>query len=47
MSPEAIRAFLNLQEGGEKGIGTYEDSTLTEYFDKFLPTSKSFRIAGG
>jgi hypothetical protein len=37
MSPEAVKAFLNLPEGGEKGVGTYEDSTLTE----------SFLIAGG
>jgi hypothetical protein len=47
MSPEAISAFLNLQEGGEKGVGTYEDSTLAEYFGEYSLTAKSFRITGG
>jgi hypothetical protein len=47
MSPKAIRAFLNLQEGGEKGVGKYEDSTLAEYFDEYSLTAKSFRITGG
>jgi hypothetical protein len=47
MSPEAIRAFLDLQEGGEKGVGTYNDSTLTEYFGEYSLTKKSFRITGG
>jgi hypothetical protein len=47
MSPAAIQAFLNLQEGGEKGVGTYEDSTLAEYFGEYSPTAKLFRITGG
>jgi hypothetical protein len=45
MSPEAIRVFLDLLEGGEKGVGTYEDSTLAEYFSEYSPTVKLFYIA--
>jgi hypothetical protein len=47
MSPEAVKAFLDLPEGSEKGVGRYEDSTLTEYFGEFSPTAKSFLITGG
>jgi hypothetical protein len=46
MSPEAVRAFLDLPEGGEKTVRTYDDSTLTEYFGDFSPTAKSFLISG-
>jgi hypothetical protein len=47
MSPEAVQVFLDLSKGGEKGVRTYEDTTLTEYLGKFSPTAKSFLIAGG
>jgi hypothetical protein len=47
MSPEAVRAFLDLPKGGERSVGTYNDCTLTEYFGEFSPTAKSFLIAGG
>jgi hypothetical protein len=30
MSSEAIRAFLDLEDGGEKRVETYDDSILTE-----------------
>jgi hypothetical protein len=43
MSPEAIWAFLDLEEGGEKRIGFYDDSILTEYSS----VVKSFRVTGG
>jgi hypothetical protein len=46
MSPEAVRAFLDLPVGCEKTVRTYDDSTLTEYFGEFSPTAKSFLISG-
>jgi hypothetical protein len=46
MSPEAIRAFLDVQEGGEKGVRTYADAILAQYFGEYLPTAKSFRTTG-
>jgi hypothetical protein len=36
-----------MQEGGEKGVGMYQDSTLTEYFGEYSLMAKSFRITGG
>jgi hypothetical protein len=44
---EAVHAFLDLPEGGEKEAGTYNDATLTEYFGEYSPTAKSFLIPGG
>jgi hypothetical protein len=47
LSPEAIQAFLDLPEGGEKTVGTYDDSTLIEYFGVYSPMVKSFLITRG
>jgi hypothetical protein len=47
MSLEAIRAFLDLEEGGEQRVECYNDSLLTKYFGEFSLTGMSFRIAGG
>jgi hypothetical protein len=44
MSPEAIWAFLDLEEGGEKRVEMYEDSILTEYFGEYSPTAVSFGV---
>jgi hypothetical protein len=46
MSPQAIRAFLDM-EGGEREVEWYDDSILTEYFGIFSPTAKLFRVNGG
>jgi hypothetical protein len=46
MSPLAIQAFLNVEEGGEQEVEWYDDSILTEYFGEFSPTVKSFRVTG-
>jgi hypothetical protein len=47
LSTEAVRAFLDLSEGGETEIGTYNDDVLTEYFGEYSPTAKSCLITGG
>jgi hypothetical protein len=44
---EAVRAFLDLPEGDETEIETYNNAVLTEYFDEYSPTAKSFFITGG
>jgi hypothetical protein len=43
---EAVRAFLDLSEGGETEVGTYNDTVLMEYFGEYSPTAKSFLITG-
>jgi hypothetical protein len=47
LSTEAVRAFLDLPEGGTQEAGTYNDAMLTEYFGEYSPTAKSFLITGG
>jgi hypothetical protein len=47
LSTEAVRAFLDMPEGGEKEVEPYSDAVLTEYFGEYLPTVKSFFITGG
>jgi hypothetical protein len=47
LSTEAVRALLNLPECGEMEVGTYNDAVLTEYFEEYSPTTKSFLITGG
>jgi hypothetical protein len=47
MSPQAIRAFLDMEEVGERVVEWYADLILTEYFGEFLPTAKSFQVNGG
>jgi hypothetical protein len=47
MSPQAIRAFLDIKEGGDREVKWYADSILTKYFSDFSPTAKSFRVNGG
>jgi hypothetical protein len=46
MSPQAIRAFLDI-EGGEWEVKWYADSIFTEYFGDFSLTTKSFWVNGG
>jgi hypothetical protein len=47
MSPQAIRAFLDLEASGEREVKWYDDSILTEYFGMFSSTVKPFRGTGG
>jgi hypothetical protein len=47
LSKEAVHAFLDFPEGGEKEAGTYNDAILLEYFGEYSPTEKSFFITGG
>jgi hypothetical protein len=47
LSTEAVRAFLDMPEGGEKEVEPYSDAVLTEYFGEYSPTAKSFFITGG
>jgi hypothetical protein len=47
MSAEAVRAFLDLPEGGSSDIGLYTDAILTEYFGEYSSTAKSFLISSG
>jgi hypothetical protein len=42
-----VCTFLDLPEGGEAEVGTYNDAVLTEYFGEYSPTAKSFLITGG
>jgi hypothetical protein len=47
LSTDAVRAFLDLPEGGDKEAGTYKDAVVMEYFGEYSPTAKSFLITGG
>jgi hypothetical protein len=46
MSTEAVRAFLDLPEGGNTEIEMYNDAVLTEYFGEYSHTTKYFLITG-
>jgi hypothetical protein len=35
MSPQAIRAFLDIEKGGEREVECYADSILTKCFGEF------------
>jgi hypothetical protein len=47
MSTDAVRAFLDLPEGGTTNIVPYSDAVLTQYFGEYSPTAKSFLISTG
>jgi hypothetical protein len=47
LSTEAVRAVLDLPEGGSTEVGTYTDAVLMDYFGEYSPTAKSFLITGG
>jgi hypothetical protein len=46
-SPGAIRAFLDLEQGGVSRYQTMDEAQLTEYFGEFWPTTKAFKMQGG
>jgi hypothetical protein len=47
LSLGAIRAFLDLEQGGEPGMETLDETQLTEYFGEFSVTAKAFKTLGG
>jgi hypothetical protein len=47
MSTEAVRAFLDLPEGGSPKVALYTDTVLMEYFGEYSSTAKSFLISSG
>jgi hypothetical protein len=47
LSPGAIRAFLDLEHGGEPGVETLNEAQLTEYFGEFSATAKTYKTLGG
>jgi hypothetical protein len=47
MSPAAVRAFLDLPDGGIPEVECYSDAVMTRYFGEYSSTAKSFLISGG
>jgi hypothetical protein len=46
LTPAAVRAFLNLPDGGTTEVGLYNDAVMTEYFGEYSAMAKSFLITG-
>jgi hypothetical protein len=44
---EAVRAFLDLPEGGSTNIVPYTDAVLTQFFGEYSSTAKSFLLSSG
>jgi hypothetical protein len=47
LTPAAVRAFLDLPNGGTTEVGLYHDVVMTEYFGEYPSMAKSFLITGG
>jgi hypothetical protein len=47
LNPAAVRAFLDLLDGGATEVESYNDAVMTEYFGEYSSTAKSFLISGG
>jgi hypothetical protein len=47
MNPAAVRAFLDLPDGGVPEVECYSDAVMTRYFGEYSSTAKSFLISGG
>jgi hypothetical protein len=47
LTPEAVRAFLDLLDGGITEVGPYNDPVMTEYFGEYSSMAKYFLITGG
>jgi hypothetical protein len=45
--PGAIRAFLDLEQGGLPRVEMLDEAQLTEYIGEFSPTAKAFKMQGG
>jgi hypothetical protein len=47
LNPVAVRAFLDLPDGGVTEVESYSDVVMTRYFGEYSSTAKSFLISGG
>jgi hypothetical protein len=47
LNPTAVRAFLDLPDGGVSEVKCYSDAVMTRYFGEYSSTAKSFLISGG
>jgi hypothetical protein len=47
LNPAAVRAFLDLPDGGVTEVECYSDAVMTRYFGEYSSTAKSFLISGG
>jgi hypothetical protein len=47
LNPAAVRAFLDLPDGGVPEVDCYSDAVMTRYFGEYSSTAKSFLISGG
>jgi hypothetical protein len=47
LNPPAVRAFLDLPDGGVTEVESYSDAVMTRYFGEYSSTAKSFLISGG
>jgi hypothetical protein len=43
----AVRAYLDLPDGGVTEVESYSDAVMTRYFGEYSSTAKSFLISGG
>jgi hypothetical protein len=46
LSPRAVRAFLDLQAGGEWEVCRYDKDHLTSYYGKFSQSEKLYHTQG-
>jgi hypothetical protein len=46
LNPAAVRAFLDLPDGGATEVESYNDAVMTEYLGEYSSTAKSFLISG-
>jgi hypothetical protein len=47
VNPAAVRAFLDLPDGGVTEVESYSDAVMTRYFGEYSSTAESFLISGG
>jgi hypothetical protein len=47
LNPAAVRAYLDLPDGGVTEVESYSDAVMTRYFREYSSTTKSFPISGG
>jgi hypothetical protein len=47
LNPAAVRAFLDLPDGGVTEVESYSDAVMTTYFGEYSSTAKSFLISCG
>jgi hypothetical protein len=47
LTPTAVRAFLDLPDGGATEVESYSDAVMTAYFGEYSSTTTSFLLFGG